>query len=157
MTVSPNLVELQTQADDATLILFMQECGGRLLSAWRTLEARMSGDIVFDRLDVVLAHYAYGLTQPLYGEQPAQRQLDAVVSLLAKVLSDERVDAAIHAAEGFDKRFAGTCENLVRLGERDANVIIQSIHSNSQGPLGSLRSLAHDAPEGVSDVGGAYK
>ncbi|MDE1993652.1 MAG: hypothetical protein KGI75_14200 [Rhizobiaceae bacterium] len=135
---------------DPVLASRLGQCEKRLGHAARTLEARLSPTVTRERLDQALAHYAFGLTQPLYADREPAEQLDAIVSLMSKALPPGRVDQAIHSKQRHDERFSAACESLVRLGERDALAIIKSqIPPSSAGKQGTKSSDGAGAAEGT--------
>lgn len=130
----------------------MEACGKRLVAAARSLEARVPAVVSREQLDQVLAHYAYGLTQPLYAEAEPADQLNAIVLLMSKALPVDRIDQAIHSKPAGDQRLSSTCESLIRLGERDALAIIHSHISP-----GSSERQVNDSPDGPGDAEGASR
>ncbi len=124
------------------------------MDAWRMLDGRMPDSISRDQMDQALAHYAYGLTRPLYAERSAKERIDAIISLLTKALPEKRVTLAIHSKQSGDERFSNICGSLARLGERDALTII---NSNSHCPLGSELKQTHYASVGSVGAEGASK
>ena len=130
----------------------LEACGKRFVAAARSLEARVPAAISREQLDQALAHYAYGLTQPLYAKAEPVAQLNAIVLLMSKALPADRIDQAIHSKPAGDQRLSSTCESLIRLGERDALAIISSHISP-----GSSERQVNDSPDGPGDAEGASR
>ena len=135
-----------------TLSYRLEECEKRLVHAARTLEARLSSTVSREQLDQALAHYAYGLTQPLYAERKPAEQLEALISLMSKALPPERINQAIHSRQAHDDRFSSTCERLASLGARDALAII-----NWTMPPNSVGNQGIKTPDGAGETEGTFK
>jgi len=102
-----------------------EEIGYWLESASRTLEKRYGNGVPLAKQDILLAHYLYGLTAVVHaGDEPAVH-LAAVRSYLERLISKERVAAALRAVpEEGDAWLENTLDRVEAIGEKQGHALL---------------------------------
>lgn len=92
----------------------------RLVAAMRALESRPGNTRSASDIDLIVTHYAYGLTLPFYADAEPSRHVSAVLSLLRHAMTLGRAQSAIRAVAGSDDQWlSGACTSMERIGEKD--------------------------------------
>lgn len=92
----------------------------RLVAAMRALENRPGNTRSASDLDLIITHYAYGLTLSFYEQREPRTHLSAILSLLRHAMTLGRAQSAIRAvADADDQWLIGACTSMERIGEKD--------------------------------------
>lgn len=92
----------------------------RVIAAMRALENRPGNTRSISDLDLIVTHYAYGLTVSFCAEMEPRQHVSVLLSLLGNAMTLGRAQAAIRAvADGDDQWLSGACSSMERIGEKD--------------------------------------